>query len=194
MKVYRLLSRKRKDRSMKKGLFLVIMILVGLGCKSPIPKDIIQPDQMGKILYDIHIVDGYVNTIPLPDSAKRVAAAYYKGVYKKFSVDSASYNKSLDFYYKHPDIMNTIYLKLQTDLKDAKKKEDKIVADSVSAAAKKLAKRKADSLKTLPAAQKALKPVAAKDSIQRKLPLLKPETKPKKKKKKKKSQIQSTLK
>lgn len=181
---------------MKKGLFSVVMILVMLGCKPPVPKDIIQPDQMGKILYDIHVVDGYVNTIPKPDSAKMVAASYYKGVYKKFAIDSASYNKSLDFYYKHPDLMNPIYVQLQTDLKSAKAKEDKIVADSISKATKKLAKKKADSLKALPAAKKLLKPSgAAKDSVlsKRDTALVKPKKKIGKKKIKK-VQIQSTLK
>lgn len=132
---------------MKKILFLGYLFLVIYGCKSPIPKDIIQPDKMGKILYDIHIVDGYISTMPNPDSAKKVAASYYKGVYKKFDVDSVSYTKSMDFYYKNPEIMTEMYKKIQADLKKTKAKTEKVqLADAAKAEKKRLDSIKTDSL------------------------------------------------
>jgi len=83
-------------------------------CKPGVPKNIIQPDKMEKVLYDIHIADGYIATIPVPDSAKKVAASYYNGIYKKFDIDSAQYNNSMDFYFAHPDAFEKIYKKLNT--------------------------------------------------------------------------------
>lgn len=143
---------------MKKILLLGFIFAVICGCKSPVPKEIIQPDQMQKILYDMHMVDAYISTIPVQDSAKRVAAAYYKGVYKKFGIDSVSYSKSMDFYYSNPEIMNAMYVKLETDFKKnkvkveklhnlaieklQKKRQDSITADSI----KQVAKKKKDSL------------------------------------------------
>jgi hypothetical protein len=143
---------------MKKILLLGFIFAVICGCKSPVPKEIIQPDQMQKILYDMHLVDGYINSIPLQDSAKRVAAAYYKGVYKKFGIDSVSYAKSMDFYYANPELMNEMYVKLETELKKnkvkveklhnlaieklQKKRQDSVKADSI----KQVAKQKKDSL------------------------------------------------
>jgi hypothetical protein len=144
---------------MKKILLLGFIFAVICGCKSPVPKEIIQPDQMQKILYDMHLVDGYISTIPVQDSAKRVAAAYYKGIYNKFGIDSVSYNKSMDFYYANPELMNAMYVKLETELKKnkvkveklhnlaleklQKKRLDSIKADSI----KQVAKKKKDSLK-----------------------------------------------
>lgn len=128
---------------MKKMLLLGFLFAVSLGCKSPVPKEIIQPDQMQKILYDIHIVDGYINVMPNQDSAKKVAAAYYKGVYKKFGIDSVMYSKSMDFYYKNPEIMNEMYSKIQADMNKNKPKVEKTVA----AIQKKVEKKRLDSIK-----------------------------------------------
>lgn len=96
-------------------------------CKPGIPKDIIQPQKMEDILFDVHIVDGYVTTFPNPDSSKKIASAYYKGIYKKFGVDSALYNKSLNYYYAHPDVMNTMYENITKKLSKTKDKVNKVV-------------------------------------------------------------------
>lgn len=178
---------------MKKILFPGMVFFLLFGCKSPVPKDIIQPDDMRKILYDIHIADGYVNTIPMPDSAKKVAASFYKGIYKKYGIDSAAYSKSMNFYYTHPDLMSSMYDKIKEELKTAKAKIDKATADSVAAATKKLAKKKADSVKNAAAALKLHKKV--KDSLQLKKDSTK--VKPKeviRKRKLKKVQVQTTQK
>ncbi len=144
---------------MKRCLLLGILPVLMWGCKPKIPKDIIQPEEMQKILYNIHMTDGYISTITNADSAKKVAASFYKGVYKKFGTDSVQYNKSMDFYYKNPDLMNDMYLKIVEDLKKVKTKLDKIEADSIALAAKK--KLKTDSLK----AKIKLNEVLKKDSI-----------------------------
>ncbi|KQC01225.1 hypothetical protein AQF98_11240 [Pedobacter sp. Hv1] len=101
-------------------------------CKPGIPKEIIQPDQMEKVLFDVHVVDGYVTTIAKKDSATLVASAYYKGIYKKFSIDSALYAKSMNYYYDHPDIMEKIYQQVEKTFAKEKAKNDKMVnAESV---------------------------------------------------------------
>jgi len=104
--------------------FFVILILCALfyTCKPGIPKDIIQPDKMEKVLHDIHIVDGYSTSFANPDSSKKVISSLYKGIYKKFGIDSALYNQSLDYYYKHPDVMKKMYDNISLNLN--KEKED----------------------------------------------------------------------
>ena len=150
---------------MKKILFLGFLFIVINGCTPPVPEDIIQPDQMGKILYDIHITDSYLNTIPVQDSAKKVASAYYNGVYKKFSTDSVQYNKSLDFYYKHPEMMSQMYEKIHQSLKKTKEKVEKRVEAEAKAAETK--KRKVDSLRTDSIKKAELKKPKVRDSIVR---------------------------
>ncbi len=106
------------------------MLAVALlyACKPGIPKDIIQPDQMRKVLFDIHVVDGYITTITNSDSAKLVASSYYKGIYKKFGIDSALYAKSMEYYYNHPAVMEKIYEQLEKTFVKEKAKNDKVVA------------------------------------------------------------------
>ncbi len=101
--------------------------ILWFGCKPGIPDDIIKPDKMEKILYDMHIVDGYLSSIYVVDSAKKVAAAYYKGIYKKFGTDSAQYNKSLLWYNTNPVELETVYKNVQKML--AKQKKGTELAD-----------------------------------------------------------------
>lgn len=107
---------------MKKIFATVSISILFFSCKPGIPKDIIQPEQMEKVLYDIHVVDGYVSILGGQDTAKKVASAFYKGVYKKFNIDSAIYNKSLDYYYKHPPILKKMYDSITVQLTKLKDK------------------------------------------------------------------------
>lgn len=98
---------------MKRFLTICIScISLFYACKPGVPKDIIQPAQMEKILFDIHIVDGYIGSLSLQDTAKIVASRYYKAIYKKFNIDSATYNKSMDYYYDHADVLEKMYSNL----------------------------------------------------------------------------------
>lgn len=73
----------------------------------------------------MHMVEGYLGTMPRPDTAKLVASSYFKGIYKKFNIDSATYTTSLNYYYNHPDVLNKIYEKLTKQLEQEKKKDEK---------------------------------------------------------------------
>jgi hypothetical protein len=135
---------------MKYRILPVIILLFIAGCKNGVPKNYIQPDEMSKILFDIHMVDSYLNTIPYPDSSKKVGASYYKGIYKKFDIDSALYTRSMNYYADHPDELSEIYKTVTSEL--TKQKTSIVKADSlVTVKLKKAAalKLKKDSLKTL---------------------------------------------
>ncbi|MFD0941594.1 DUF4296 domain-containing protein [Pedobacter boryungensis] len=110
--------------------FFVILILCALlyACKPGIPKDLIQPDKMEKVLYDIHIVDGYSASFANADSSKKVISSLYKGIYKKYGIDSALYNQSLDYYYKHPDVMKTMYDNISLNLNKEKEGLSRTIA------------------------------------------------------------------
>ena len=105
---------------MKRLFAIIISCMLLNACKPGIPKEIIQPAKMEKVLFDIHVVDGYLSSLPTQDTAKRVASSLYKGVYKKFEIDSSLYNQSLDYYYKHPDLMKKMYDNLSIELTKTK--------------------------------------------------------------------------
>lgn len=131
---------------MKKVCWAVLLAVVFAGCKPKIPDHIIQPQKIRAVLYDMHIIDGYITGIPNPDSAKKVSAAYYKGCYKKFGIDSASYARSMNYYFDHPESLSSIYKDVTERLKKSKDSIDKLEAKRIK---KEEAKKKAklDSLK-----------------------------------------------
>ncbi|WP_316815213.1 DUF4296 domain-containing protein [Pedobacter nyackensis] len=114
---------------MRNFLYITIVFFSLSGCKPGIPKDIIQPDEMAKVLHDIHIADSYLGMTTRPDSVKIKAAQYYKGIYKKYDIDSALYMRSMDYYGREPKVMNDIYVKVTAEL--TKEKNAIVKADSI---------------------------------------------------------------
>lgn len=120
-------------------------------------------------MHDIHIADGYIQTIYVPDSAKKVAASFYGGIYKKFGIDSALYSKSLDYYMLNPRVMDGIYGKVTAALTKEKKiitRADSLEFDKELKA--RLKRKKADSIKTADSVKKALL-IKNKDSLKKAL-------------------------
>lgn len=109
---------------MKQLLFLMVLVLVGMGCKPGVPSGLIQPAEMEQVLYNVHMVDGMIGNIMQNDSAKKVAAAYYKGIYEKFDIDSAQFAHSMDYYYSNPVVMSKMYTNIVARLEKEKKKLD----------------------------------------------------------------------
>jgi len=118
---------------MQRFFAIIIICISFFACKPGIPKEIIQPDQMEKVLFDIHVVDGYIGTITKQDTAKIVASSYYNGVYKKFNIDSATYNRSLNYYYNHPDLLNKIYENLSKTFEKETAKNTKQIEEAAQA-------------------------------------------------------------
>ncbi|QNK63327.1 DUF4296 domain-containing protein [Pedobacter sp. PAMC26386] len=156
-----------------RNFLCICLLLISIGgCKPGMPSNIIKPDKMGEILYDIHMVDGYITSIPDPDSAKNTGAAYYKGIYKKFAIDSVQYTRSMNYYYDHPDVMNLMYEKITAKLTKAKTKEDNINAKRLKKIAA-IEKAKKDSLDKADPKRVLRAAAAKKDSLAKEAALIK---------------------
>ena len=131
---------------MKKFCYAGLLFLLIAGCQSKIPGNIIPPDKMGAILYDIHVTDAYITTLASQDSAKKVSATYYKGIYRKFDTDSARYTQSMNFYAEHPDLLSKIYETVTASLKKSKDSIDKVNEKILKVKTAKRAKAVKDSL------------------------------------------------
>jgi hypothetical protein len=145
---------------MKNILCICALLAIIAGCKSKIPSGILQPAKVEAVLYDIHISDAFIATLVNQDSAKKVAASYYKGIYKKFDTDSAEYTRSMNFYYAHPEMLNTMYDRVTEKLKKSKDSLDKIEV-------KRQAKIAAAEKKIQAAAEKKKKNSLTKDSLKK---------------------------
>ncbi len=165
---------------MTRFLFIVLAVLFVAACKPGIPKDIIQPEIMEKVLFDIHVLDGYVSEIPTPDSAKKVTSTIYKGIFKKYGVDSAVHSKSMSYYYAHPDLLTKMYNNISNRLEKTKDievtKQEKIerlkLAKTAAKLKKEVAAKKLDSIRKSnksKQADTAKKPVTKVKIVEKKL-------------------------
>lgn len=94
---------------MRKLICFLLASIVLFACKEKMPTDITPSEKMQNILYDIHVVDGYISTISNLDSSRKVASAYYKGIFKKYGIDSAKHAQSMKYYYAHPAELAEVY-------------------------------------------------------------------------------------
>ncbi|WP_231424159.1 DUF4296 domain-containing protein [Pedobacter sp. Leaf250] len=136
---------------MKRLVWVLVVLFFIAGCKPKAPQGIIESEKMEQILYDIHLVDGYISTIYIQDSARKVGAAYYKGIYKKYDTDSVQYAKSLNYYNNNPDQLQEMYKAISKKLDNQKvslKKADSLMLRNtfVKDSIKIIKKYKADSL------------------------------------------------
>ena len=91
---------------------LIIAIVVScFSCKESIPSEIIKPEKMQDILWDILKADALSQQITTRDSAKSLAAENIKLTNQVFlihNITKEQFEKSYSYYVQHPDIMRTI--------------------------------------------------------------------------------------
>ena len=94
------------------GLIIGIMSLCAVSCKrNNVPADIIQPDEMGKILFDISMAEEFVNSYITKDSSRNKEAEIqreYQKVFMLYKVTEAGFRKSYAYYNSHPLIFKTL--------------------------------------------------------------------------------------
>lgn len=99
---------------MQKYLFIAICVLLFFACavpdKNAIPEGVLKPEQMELVLYDMHLAEGVVATVPSgADSNARRALGYYQIIYKKHQVTEEQFKQSFQFYVQHPVLLDSVY-------------------------------------------------------------------------------------
>ena len=99
---------------MMRQTWLIIMIFCFLSCtnRTYIPDKIIKTSQMGDILWDMIRGDLLAHEIIKKDSTKNLITETNILTEKIFAIhhiDKLQFEKSLQFYTKRPDMMNTIF-------------------------------------------------------------------------------------
>jgi hypothetical protein len=90
---------------------LVFMAAGSFGCTSgDKPRGLLSEDVMVSILVDIHLTEGFVQSLPIPyDSSKKVYPILERDVFEKHRVPDSVYLTSLQYYLRYPVIMERIY-------------------------------------------------------------------------------------
>ena len=85
------------------------MCVAMLGCR---PRGILSNKEMRDVLYDLHRVDGALQTAGYNYGHTQEVAAYYKSVLDKHGVTQAQFDSSLVWFTDNPQIFNKIYPKV----------------------------------------------------------------------------------
>lgn len=135
-----------------KRLIPVLILLFFLSCSEKLPKGILPKDKMVNLLTDIHVIDGYSMTL-MPDSGALKLSSLYQSAFKKYNTDSVQFRKSLEYYTRHPEAIDSMYkaVNRQLDRLEAEenkrldeemKKREKAIRDSLKQDSIKKAKEK----------------------------------------------------
>ncbi len=101
-----------------KCLSVVCIALSLFACKPGVPKGVIKPGKMERILYDYQLAEGmaYVDANYSTSDQKRME--YLKAVFEKHGITKADFDSSMVYYYRHCDQLHDIYVKVNKRLQD----------------------------------------------------------------------------
>lgn len=87
----------------------IVLFLASCQSNPEIPDDVLPREIMTKILVDVNLVEGALKAnFILADSAKEVAPTLYEEIYERYDTDAASFQKSIIWYFEHPEILEEI--------------------------------------------------------------------------------------
>lgn len=94
-------------------LILLVTVLLFSNCsnKSNVPSDIIQPDEMGNMLFEVTMAEEFVNGYVAKDSSRNKEVEIlkeYQKIYLLHGVSEKKFRDSYDFYKSHPYIFKTM--------------------------------------------------------------------------------------
>ncbi len=93
------------------GILLVAFLTA---CKPGVPRHVIQPNDMEKLLYDYHVAQGMAQDI---NEDRTYNQQLYKlAVLKKHNVSEAEFDSSLVYYMRHTEQLHNIYKRLSDRL------------------------------------------------------------------------------
>ena len=95
-------------------IILTILSILLLACSSPkteTPTGILSETEFANILKEVHLAEA---AFELNKSAellnpKNHLANSYQSIYNKYDIDASTFSKSLNYYAKHPEILEKIY-------------------------------------------------------------------------------------
>lgn len=98
---------------MKAGKYIVLIVAFGVAAcsRSRVPSDIIQPHEMGNMLFEISMAEEFVNSFVAKDSSRDKDVEIQKEYQKIFllhNIKEEQFQKSYAFYRSHPDIFKTM--------------------------------------------------------------------------------------
>ncbi len=105
-------------RNLLKIIPLALVITWMAGCKPGVPRELIQPGEMEKILYDYHLADGMAMADGSYEDLSLRRTVYREAALRKHGVTQAEFDSSLVYYYRNTELLHQIYERLAKRLND----------------------------------------------------------------------------
>lgn len=89
-------------------LVLSLLFFLGTSCKKSRPSGILKEEDFINLMTEVHILDGYIVSLPV-DSARKVIDPLYLEILSKYDLDTASFSKNLDYYMADSKLTSSTY-------------------------------------------------------------------------------------
>lgn len=118
---------------------IALTIFIFGSCGRKVPEGVVQQQEMKALLLDMHLADGQLAAM-LVDSARMYRDAYYQAIFHRYAIDSATFERSINFYSSRPALLKTMYVDIEKQLEAYSTAEQQAIEKKYSA------QRKADSI------------------------------------------------
>ncbi|HLT87218.1 MAG TPA: DUF4296 domain-containing protein [Sphingobacterium sp.] len=98
-------------------LILIILssFFLMISCNKSKPKGTLSEKTMVDLMTDVHLVDGYLNTLPV-DSTRKVMDGLYEEVFEKYGIDSVRFKENIAYYLGNPIVSKELYTQVTKKL------------------------------------------------------------------------------
>lgn len=114
----------KKDKNIAWSLVLGATLMVG--CGKEIPKEVIPPAQMERILYDYHLNLSMSSNLSYADNYQK--KAYQNYLFEKHGVSEATFDSSMVWYTRHAEELAHIYKRLGVRFRSEKTRVQDLLA------------------------------------------------------------------
>lgn len=93
--------------------FCIILIALILACNAnKVPDNVIERNKMVLVLVDMHLADAVLAKVNNPDTMLMMSSSKYYLIFKRHSIDSAMFTRSLKYYNTQPIELKKMYVEV----------------------------------------------------------------------------------
>ena len=100
---------------MRAGIVIIVIILVSCSQRIKVPDNVLSPEKMEKVMFDLMQADEFLN-LKRSDSVARDSFSQvnlYQSVFALHETNKEEFKRSLRFYEEHPKLMKTVLDSIQ---------------------------------------------------------------------------------
>lgn len=106
-------------------MWTVIVVLMLACSREKRPDGVLSEEDMVKVLIDIHLTEGFVQSLPIPyDSSKKLYPVLEKEIFEKHEISDSLYLHSLQYYLRDAIKMEELYARTIDSLTLIEKRMD----------------------------------------------------------------------